>query len=489
MPPGNWQELQYRDLQQACKAFGISARGRETELDSAAVNGVAAPHASSAAAAAVVEEEDSEEKPAARTPLTIRRQRLREGAAETPSPAAATARRGQHALVTAAKTPLPRTPPGEQQPQSPGPAAAARPQPRRRFAAARRQRGSALLPSLGRLLTLAALAAALAALAVPAWKHYGCGTALRKRFPATAQQTDRLAATAHSVAAKLLDKAHAAVPEKVAARVGHFIGTSEALVEHHYTNAQRYCTYTFHIVRERVADLLHKGRAASSPLEEQDFQAPIVDPVCTGRMNTEALANVVPKGQHWDNLRQTAAAAWEGQKVDPTKATAMLFACKDAATCPWVQQWLAWAVVPDECRLLLEASTLTEGRGALQKALAGFLQAHPNGTVLISSLEQLAPELAPVLINALSEQGAFEQDGRAVPTSGATFLLTMQMPPEILAAMPPEILAAETEAAFKVQAKAQLVQTLAQHSSNPEETLAQAKALRRRIEYVLPTIA
>ncbi len=47
----------------------------------------------------------------------------------------------------------------------------------------------------------------------------------------------------------------------------------------------------------------------------------------------------------------------------------------------------------------------------------------------------------------------------------------------------------ETEAAFKVQAKAQLVQTLAQHSSNPEETLAQAKALRRRIEYVLPTIA
>ena len=40
-----------------------------------------------------------------------------------------------------------------------------------------------------------------------------------------------------------------------------------------------------------------------------------------------------------------------------------------------------------------------------------------------------------MLINALSEQGAFEQDGRAVPTGGATFLLTMQMPPEILAAV------------------------------------------------------
>jgi hypothetical protein len=45
---------------------------------------------------------------------------------------------------------------------------------------------------------------------------------------------------------------------------------------------------------------------------------------------------------------------------------------------------------------------------------------------------QLSPELVAVLINALSEQGAFEQDGRAVRTGGATFLLSMQMPQEIL---------------------------------------------------------
>jgi hypothetical protein len=30
----------------------------------------------------------------------------------------------------------------------------------------------------------------------------------------------------------------------------------------------------------------------------------------------------------------------------------------------------------------------------------------------------MSPELLPVLINALSEQGAFQQGGQAVPTSG-----------------------------------------------------------------------
>jgi hypothetical protein len=47
----------------------------------------------------------------------------------------------------------------------------------------------------------------------------------------------------------------------------------------------------------------------------------------------------------------------------------------------------------------------------------------------------------------------------------------------------------ESEAAFKVNAKAQLVQALAQLSGSPEEGLTLAKALRRRIEYVLPTLS
>ena len=49
---------------------------------------------------------------------------------------------------------------------------------------------------------------------------------------------------------------------------------------------------------------------------------------------------------------------------------------------------LCYAVLPRR-PASLQAPTLTEGRGALQKALAAFLQAHPNGTVLITKLEQV----------------------------------------------------------------------------------------------------
>ena len=36
-------------------------------------------------------------------------------------------------------------------------------------------------------------------------------------------------------------------------------------------------------------------------------------------MSTEAISKITPPAETWANLRQTAAAAWAGQRVDPTK--------------------------------------------------------------------------------------------------------------------------------------------------------------------------
>lgn len=46
--------------------------------------------------------------------------------------------------------------------------------------------------------------------------------------------------------------------------------------------------------------------------------------------------------------------------------------------------------------------------GDVQKQLAGFLQSCPKGVVVLEDVQKLHPQLLPVFINALSEQGSFE---------------------------------------------------------------------------------
>jgi hypothetical protein len=49
-----------------------------------------------------------------------------------------------------------------------------------------------------------------------------------------------------------------------------------------------------------------------------------------------------------------------------------------------------------------------DAAGAAQKQLSGFLQGCPQGVVLLENVHRLHPQLLPVFINALSEQGSFE---------------------------------------------------------------------------------
>ncbi len=56
----------------------------------------------------------------------------------------------------------------------------------------------------------------------------------------------------------------------------------------------------------------------------------------------------------------------------------------------------------------LPGQEAADAPGAAQKLLAGFLQRCPQGVVVLEDVQKLHPQLLPVFINALSEQGSFE---------------------------------------------------------------------------------
>ena len=61
------------------------------------------------------------------------------------------------------------------------------------------------------------------------------------------------------------------------------------------------------------------GAAEVEPAAKAGAAEPERGPVCNGLMSTEAISKITPPAEMWANLRQTAAAAWAGQRVDPTK--------------------------------------------------------------------------------------------------------------------------------------------------------------------------
>lgn len=40
---------------------------------------------------------------------------------------------------------------------------------------------------------------------------------------------------------------------------------------------------------------------------------------CSGLLDIAALDSILPPGPQWANLKQAVAAAWEGQRSDPTQ--------------------------------------------------------------------------------------------------------------------------------------------------------------------------
>lgn len=56
----------------------------------------------------------------------------------------------------------------------------------------------------------------------------------------------------------------------------------------------------------------------------------------------------------------------------------------------------------------LPAHEEADAPGSVQKQMADFLKTCPQGVVVLEDVHKLHPQLLPVFINALSEQGSFE---------------------------------------------------------------------------------
>jgi hypothetical protein len=110
------------------------------------------------------------------------------------------------------------------------------------------------------------------------------------------------------------------------------------------------------------------------------------------------------------------------------------------------------------------------------------LQRCPHATIAIATATiAAAPDVAlPVLINALSERGHFQQGGEQVSSSKAVYVVTMASSAgdQFMAK------AAASEDAFKSAAKAAFVEVLSGSEGAPTRGLAEA--LRRRLDVVAP---
>ncbi|PRW61089.1 hypothetical protein C2E21_0576 isoform B [Chlorella sorokiniana] len=442
--------LPYRELQARAKDAGLKASGKAEEL----VQRLLAYEAGEAPPPTTVRKSGT----VAKTPRTSRRAApaapspdkaaLLRAAASTPLP---TAQREQaeEEEEDAAEAEAPRSTRGVRRRLSAQAAAAASPAatPRRPAPKLRAKAGGGGAPVL-RALLLTALVAALAALAVPYCQQHDCAELARNLPELASESASRLAAQARSRVASI------SLPDGAASVVAE--ARARALAAADVAQAQW------------AALLARFGKGSSS-----------VEPACQFDA-AAALRVIMPREEQYDALRQAAVAALSSGGAEPAdKALAALLVCEAADDCHGALHEVEQAVpAADSCLLHLDARHLGADKGALQEQLAGFLSTSPSGLVLLRRVDQMAPELLPVLINALSEQGAFQQAGQPVPTTRATFLLTSLMP-DVFAHLSEEI-------KFKQEAKTRLVVDLALRAADQDAAKSQANALRRRIDFVIP---
>jgi len=136
-----------------------------------------------------------------------------------------------------------------------------------------------------------------------------------------------------------------------------------------------------------------------------------------------------------------------GRKIAENKANAVMFVCGSHAACTAAVEELAVAA-PMEATLVLTANDAAEGRGALQSKLTEFLKYQPRGVVVVSNVDTLPPDTIPVLSNGMGEGGAYLQNGEQVSAMDATFFVTYEVPPGIMAE--------ETAVDLSIQAKSSL---------------------------------
>eukprot|EP00887_Chlorella_sp_A99_P005523 scaffold1.g5523.t1 len=493
--------LGYRDLQQEAKARGVKATGTKAEIierilqagGSAAQPAEERPTPVQRVAAT---KDEAAGPAAAKTPRAVRAngtQAKSPAQAKTPAPPKSLGK--EVLLKAAAGTPLPKGTPPPAEGAGGAATSAAKPAARR---PAPRGGGRRLL--LWSALLTAALAGAQ--VVVPYWQHQGLSEQLYAhvhRLSPVAAERGAEALARSSAAAAALRARLAAAAAPVVARAQHAAGPATGQVAAALDDGLEAAALQWARLRAAALDAAETAADQLAVLVARIKGESTY--TCDGTLDASGLGALLPPGP------ELLESVWRGNRAQTYKASTFLFAfaSEEAGAAAHARLAAAARVRDDECLLQararggraavlaraaracdhLDAGALLPDRGALQHTLAEFLRHHPKGTVLLQHAERLPPALVPVLSNALSEQGAFEHLGSAVPSRGATVLLTAQLPPGVLA---PAL--AKGEQAFRVAAKAQFVQEVldaAAVDTRGEDALhTQLKALRRRIDYAVP---
>jgi hypothetical protein len=198
-----------------------------------------------------------------------------------------------------------------------------------------------------------------------------------------------------------------------------------------------------------------------------------------GKLNTAVLNSVLRtnQGEGWEELDLSLTDAWAGGKAaaDTSKANVVLFVC---GSCEHTVTELS-AAAPVASTLILNQVELTSGKGHLQSRLARFLKEQPNGVVVVPEVEKIPLDILPVLNNVMGEYGAVMRDGEEISAADATFLLTWEAPPAILAE--------DSETSFSLAAKKDLTLLMREDLEDDDEAgQAVIDSFRRRIDLVAP---
>ncbi|CAK0783770.1 hypothetical protein CVIRNUC_006970 [Coccomyxa viridis] len=215
-------------------------------------------------------------------------------------------------------------------------------------------------------------------------------------------------------------------------------------------------------------------------------EATTIEKTCSAQLDGAALEAILAQGPAWEGLRASAQDVWAGHKEDPQKGMGVLMVGRTEAAASAATLAVQKAL-PAGCRSCFlafkagqSAHNSPDAAGAVQKELSGFLKDCPGGVVVVDNAQKLSPALLPVFINALSEQGSFEVDGKSVPAYKALYIATVQDSSDTLDQ--------HDEVSLKRKAKKAFTSALTQRVPALLEPMAtsHAEALRRRLEVVLP---
>ena len=116
------------------------------------------------------------------------------------------------------------------------------------------------------------------------------------------------------------------------------------------------------------------------------------------------------------------------------QANTVLFACGSIESCHRIGDELVGVVDPNTVlRMDLAGHSDATQKGEVQARLATFLGKHPQGIVVLPQVDRIPLHLLAVLNNVMGEGGSLYQDGTAVTTSEATFFMTIEVAPALMA--------------------------------------------------------